>query len=168
MQCSLRPLTSADLPFLGQMLFEAFFWRVDTPRPAYAEFAAHNAEFHKLISGWGRAGDAGVVAEAGGQPAAYQPVGAAWYRLWTDEVHSYGYVDTQTPEIGIGVAAAWRGRGVGRALLQALLDTARKQGFAQVCLSLEVDNPALRLYQSEGFEQVGTLENAWTMVRILV
>jgi ribosomal protein S18 acetylase RimI-like enzyme len=149
-----------DLPFLRQMLFEAFFWRADRPRPEYSDFANTNPEFMKLLADWGRPGDTGVIAEAGGQPA-----GAAWYRRWTDDLHSYGYVNAGTPELGIGVRSDYRGQGIGRALLRALLAEATRQGVSYLSLSVEVDNYARRLYESEGFVKIGQVGGAWTMVR---
>jgi ribosomal protein S18 acetylase RimI-like enzyme len=156
----LNPAAAGDLGFLRRMLFEAFFWRPDQPRPDYAEFAQTNLEFQKLLKGWGRPGDAGIIAKINNQP-----IGAAWYRLWTAQVHSYGYIDPKTPEIGIGVRSENRRQGIGKSLLRALLDTAAVQGFAQISLSVEPDNPALRLYTSQGFLKVGRVDGSWTMVR---
>lgn len=154
---SLRPATTADLPFLQAMLFEAFFWRAG-PRPTLAEFSTH-PEFKKLLRGWGREGDRAVMAELGGKQA-----GAAWYRLWTDGEHTYGYVDSATPELGIGVEPSQRGRGVGRALLRGLIEQARLDGYAALSLSVEPDNYSRQLYESEGFTKVGENGGAWTMV----
>ena len=58
---------------------------------------------------------------------------------------------------------SWRGRGVGRSLLGALIARARAEGHAALSLSVEVDNPALRLYEHAGFTRVGQVGNAWTM-----
>ena len=56
----------------------------------------------------------------------------------------------------IAVAAAARGGGRGRALLQALLDEAQRRGAAEVFLDVRDDNPvALALYQSVGFAEIG-------------
>ena len=47
-------------------------------------------------------------------------------------------------------------RGIGRALLVALLDEAARRGIGQVMLEVAVDNaPAQRLYGRYGFEPVG-------------
>jgi ribosomal protein S18 acetylase RimI-like enzyme len=154
----IRKARPEDLAFLRLMLFEAFFWRTDQPRPETADFAQKNPEFTKLMQNWGRAGDTAVVAEVEGQLA-----GAAWYRFWTDEVHSYGYLNPETPEIGIGVIKKWRGQGIGRALLRDLLAEAQRQGVRVISLSVEAENPALRLYESEGFEKVGQVGGSWTM-----
>jgi predicted GNAT family N-acyltransferase len=61
-----------------------------------------------------------------------------------------------TPERKIGRMAVmkdWRGRGVGAAMLQALLDLARSLGYDEVSLNAQVD--ALGFYQRFGFEPYG-------------
>jgi ribosomal protein S18 acetylase RimI-like enzyme len=115
-----------------------------------------------LLEGWGRSGDVAVVAELAGSP-----VGAAWYRFWTDAAHSYGYLDPETPELGVGVDAAHRGRGVGTALLAALIDGARQRGVRALSLSVESDNPAVALYSRLGFERACNVDNACTMLKRL-
>lgn len=92
------------------------------------------------------------------------PVGAAWCRLWTDDDHSFGYVDAATPEIGIGVRRDDRRRGIGSALVAELIEQARLRGVRQLSLSVEPDNPAARLYRKFGFEKIGTCGGAWTML----
>jgi len=76
----------------------------------------------------------------------------------------YGFVDAQTPEITIGVVPSWRGKGVGRRLLTALIDVAGADSHSALSLSVEEDNYAFRLYESLGFRTVGRVGNAWTMV----
>jgi ribosomal protein S18 acetylase RimI-like enzyme len=56
-----------------------------------------------------------------------------------------------------------RGQGIGCTLLGALIARARSDRVPQLSLSVEKDNPALKLYESAGFEIVGTVGNAWTM-----
>src|SRR5438093_11654145 len=111
---NIRPLGTTDRAFLEEMLFEAHFWDFAWPRPALTEFREH-PEFTKLLAGWGRPGDRGVVAEE-----QQSRIGAAWFRLWTPELHSYGFVNAETPELGIAVALGQRYRGVGRTLRQSL------------------------------------------------
>jgi mycothiol synthase len=53
----------------------------------------------------------------------------------------------------IGVVPAWRGRGLGRALLRWGVAHLRSRGAAEIELSVEAENDtATRLYHSEGFE----------------
>lgn len=53
----------------------------------------------------------------------------------------------------LAVAADWRRRGLGAALLRAAMDTFRRRGFRAVELKVEADNPsgARRLYERLGF-----------------
>lgn len=153
---TLRPATPDDVPLLEAMQFEAFFWNPTTPRPPADAFLAR-PEFHRLLAGWGRPGDYAVVAEQG-----ETPIGAAWYRLWTDDDHSYGFVDAETPELGIGVRAGYRSKGVGRALMRALIAAARNDGIRALSLSVDPSNFARTLYESMGFIKVGASGTSWT------
>jgi ribosomal protein S18 acetylase RimI-like enzyme len=69
----------------------------------------------------------------------------------------YLHPDKPHPELWInevGVAPAYRGRGVGTALVQALLGVARELGCHEAWVLTERDNlPAMRLYTSLGGEQ---------------
>ncbi len=162
----IRDGTERDLPLLEAMLFEAFFWRPGVERPALATFR-EDAEFVKWTEALlQREGDRAVVAEMqrGGEAIA---VGAAFHRLFTDGRHSYGYVDTKTPEVAIGVTAEARGQGAGAALVAALIERARADGHAAISLSVETDNAARRIYERAGFERVATVGGAWTMKRSL-
>jgi GNAT superfamily N-acetyltransferase len=154
----IRAALPADLPFLREMLFEAAYWRPDAPRPALEQGLAR-PDLAKLLAGWGRPGDLAVIAES----AAGAPTGAAWCRLWTAAEHSYGFLGETVPELGIGVARAWRRRGIGAALLAALLAAARRAGFACMSLSVEPDNPALSLYRRAGFREAGKSGGALTL-----
>ena len=64
---NIRPVEAQDLEFLEAMLWEAFFWNATAERPAFSAFRLH-PEFTKLLSGWGRQGDWGAIAEDGGRP----------------------------------------------------------------------------------------------------
>ncbi len=58
---------------------------------------------------------------------------------------------------GVGVAQAWRGRGVGRALISTLLDwAAASEEIEKVCLGVYATNhKAIALYASLGFAEEG-------------
>jgi len=59
-------------------------------------------------------------------------------------------------EIGMAVARAWRGRGVGSALLAAAIDDARERGLHKLSLSVFVHNAAgIALYRKYGFVEEG-------------
>jgi ribosomal protein S18 acetylase RimI-like enzyme len=152
----IRSAKAEDIGFLKAMLFEAFFWDATTERPTFSAFGRH-PEFTKLLSGWGRRGDRGVIAEDDGRR-----LGAAWFRLWTTELHSYGFVDAATPEIGMAVLPIYRRQGIGRALLKELITRARVDRFPCLSLSVSPVNPARALYESLGFQKVGESGTSWT------
>jgi ribosomal protein S18 acetylase RimI-like enzyme len=139
------------------MLYEAFFWS-GTERPPLDD-VRRRPEFSSLLAGWGRAGDSLLIAEHAGAGA-----GAAWFRLWTSDVHSYGFVDADTPELGLAVVQGLRRRGVGRMLLRQLIQRATELGYEALSLSVAPANPARRLYESEGFHKVGEAGTSWTLL----
>ena len=140
----MRGYRPEDLGFLWDMLYETAFWRPDATRPPRAE-ALSGSALARYPEGFGRPGDAAVVAVVAMDPAGGARVGAAWYRLMTEEEPGYGFVDPGVPELSIGVAVQARGRGVGSGLLAALLGRAEDDGFGALSLSVEDGNPALRL-----------------------
>jgi ribosomal protein S18 acetylase RimI-like enzyme len=157
----LRPGDATDMAFLEEMLFEAFFWDADAKRPSLASFR-DDPQFTRLLKDWGRSGDRAIIAEDHGVR-----LGAAWFRLWTGDCHSYGFVDATTPEVGIAVRPYQRSKGVGRRLLEALVQTARADGFTSLSLSVSPRNCARRLYESAGFRKVGESGTSWTLLRAL-
>jgi RimJ/RimL family protein N-acetyltransferase len=60
-------------------------------------------------------------------------------------------------EFGITVAQTWRGRGVGTAMIRAMLDWCREHEFLEkVCLQVFSTNPrAIALYRGLGFTEEG-------------
>jgi GNAT superfamily N-acetyltransferase len=145
------------LNFLKERLFEAFFWDTSTKRPLFASFR-DTPEFSKLLVGWERRGDRAIIAEASGTR-----IGAAWFRLWTPELHSYGFVDAATPEVAMAVRQYYRSKGLGRRLLNALVETARADGVPALSLSVSPLNFARQLYESAGFRKVGESGTSWTL-----
>jgi [ribosomal protein S18]-alanine N-acetyltransferase len=156
---SIREATASDLPILEQMLYEAFFWSGGAGHPSLDEMRAR-PEFSELLAAWGRSGDLALIADVGSIAA-----GAAWFRLWTAESHSYGYVDHETPELGLAVARSFRGQGIGRLLLRSLIEHATQRGFTALSLSVAPDNTARQLYESEGFQKIGEVGTSWTLRR---
>lgn len=153
----IRPAGTEDVPFLTDMLIEAVNWcpgrELDRGQILSRPDLAH------YVTGWPREGERGVIAEASGVP-----IGAAWLRLMPTHDPGYGFVAPDVPELSIAVVAAWRGHGVGRALLRAAAAQARAAGAARISLSVERANPAKALYEDEGFRVLSRSPNAGTMI----
>jgi RimJ/RimL family protein N-acetyltransferase len=65
---------------------------------------------------------------------------------------------------GFTVAPAWRGRGVGRALLAAAVDEARRRGSRKVSLRVLATNErARRVYAAAGLEVEGVLRDEFVI-----
>jgi ribosomal protein S18 acetylase RimI-like enzyme len=144
------------------MLCAAFNWCPERPRRTLEDVLA-DPHGNRYLHNWGRHGDTAVIAVAG-----CQPVGAAWYRLFSPEEPGYGFSGSSTPELSIGVIPGFRGRGIGGALLTALLQEAENTGFSALSLSVEPHNHrAVALYERYGFTRVGEYGGAWTMRRDL-
>jgi ribosomal protein S18 acetylase RimI-like enzyme len=153
----MREAEAADGDALALALVDAVDWRglgdIDLAGVLAAPALAH------YVTGWPRRGDFGTVAVAGSEVA-----GAAWARLFPDDDPGYGFVAADVPELTIAVRAAHRGRGVGGALLDAVLAQARRRGHRAVSLSVEDGNRARRLYERAGFVVVGRSGTSDTML----
>ena len=144
----LRPADLQDMRFLRDMLRHAYHWRIaeDPDLPVF-----------RYVQNWGRRGDAGVIASAG--PNAY---GAAWYRLFPASAPGFAFLDEETPELTIAVVPSQRGHGAGGELLEALLERARADGFAQISLSAEPGQTGF--YERHGFHELRREDRTVTMI----
>ncbi|WP_239073147.1 ribosomal protein S18-alanine N-acetyltransferase [Sediminihabitans luteus] len=129
----LRPLEAPDLRRvveLEQVLFGRGAW-------SYGMLADE-------LGGWGR----WYVAAEPVRPDTVGPQDVVGYAgLWFD--------DEVVQIMTIGVDPAVQHRGVGRALLEALLDRSRAVRAQAVLLEVRVDNePAIRLYEGYGFTRI--------------
>lgn len=64
-----------------------------------------------------------------------------------------GGMETDAPTLGLCVGALWRGQGIGRALIQRLIDEALLRNKPEIRLGVVIENvAAIHLYRSFGFE----------------
>lgn len=157
-QIAVQRLGPDDGEAVQMALYLALSWN-DPPGIPDRETVMAHPEVAIYHDGWGREGDVGIR-------AVHQErlVGVAFARVFTEEQHGHGYVDAQTPEVGIGVAREYRGQGIGRRLMEALAEAARAEGVLRLSLSVNNQNPAKRLYESLGYTVVADDRNATTMV----
>ncbi|WP_042424507.1 GNAT family N-acetyltransferase [Streptacidiphilus anmyonensis] len=155
-----RPAVASDADFLWRILLEAYNCNGE-PRFTAEQLAAEPHAARCLV-GWPRRDDFGVIAET----VAGEPIGAAWARYLPESEPGYGFVAADVPELTLGLLPEHRGRGHGRALMEALVQAAAEgpAPVARLSLSVEDGNPAVHLYTTLGFTRVGRSGNADTMV----
>jgi ribosomal protein S18 acetylase RimI-like enzyme len=144
----IRTLRPGDVQHVRWALYEAVSWDPERELPPFEVTIEHPqlAMYHRA---WGRPGDVGVAAELDGALA-----GVAFFRLFTEDEHGHGFVDEETPELGIAVREEFRGRGLGTRLLDELAERARAEGIERLSLSVEAENPAVRLYRRLGYREI--------------
>jgi ribosomal protein S18 acetylase RimI-like enzyme len=84
-----------------------------------------------------------VIERVNGDGHPPTPIGRLYIDRWADQIRL----------VDIAILPAHRGRGVGGALLQSIMDEARALGVA-VTIHVEATNPALSLYRRLGFRHV--------------
>ncbi|MCW2528499.1 MAG: GCN5-related protein N-acetyltransferase [Pseudonocardiales bacterium] len=154
----IRSALAADYPFMEQMLLQAFDWTGN--QQATLEQVRHRVDIAHYLTGWPQGSDFGVIAVT----SAGDSVGATWARKLSASDRGYGFVAAEIPELTIGVHPAYRGRGVGRALMRGLIDRARSENIPALSLSVEDGNQARRLYERLGFRVVGRNGDSDTML----
>ena len=115
----IRPAGAQDLPFLRDMLRHAYYARWGTEADVPLE---------RYVAGWGRPGDSALVAID-----EFQPVGAAWYRLFEQDEPGYGFVDERDARADDrDRARAGAAEGLGESCSPTLLEQARADGYGEV------------------------------------
>lgn len=140
----IRPAELTDLKVITQIYNEAvrnstatFDVNARTVEQQRRWFAAHGGDYPIL------------VAERNSQV-----VGWTCLSPWSDR-EAYG----QAVEASLYVDAAHRGTGIGRQLLEAVIQAAKRLGYHTVLARITAGNePSLRLCQRSGFETVGVLK----------
>ena len=162
MKLLLRGSQPSDFTFLRKMLYEAVFWGVGVNKPSFEEGLAY-PDVSNALADWGkRDGDTAVVAAINSIP-----IGAAWYRFWTDNNFTNGYIDEDIPVLAIGVHGDYRHQGIGKKMIEWLIDYASKHAIQKISLSVSKDNHALNLYKQQGFVEYVDKGDAFLMVRTI-
>lgn len=95
---------------------------------------------------------------------------ALWLVAMEDGVLA-GYIGSQTVQgesdmMNVAVNPEFRRRGIGRALVEALMTALAQEGSTSLTLEVRRSNaPAIALYEALGFEQVGCRKNYYRAPR---
>lgn len=160
MSYTIRPLEPSDKSFLWEMLYQAIY--VPTGTTPLPREIIYQPELAKYVQDW-KTNDIGLIAILESNKS---PIAATWIRLFNINNPGYGYINDETPELSIAVLPEYRNQGIGTRLILDLLEII-KDIYPAISLSVSSDNPALRLYQRNGFEIVNQSDNSVTMKKKL-
>ena len=154
MQAKIRTLKDDETDLLQTFLYEAIFVPEGAAPPPRE--IIEKPELRVYTDDFGsRKGDNGLVAVID-----HQVVGAVWTRIMDD----YGHVDDETPSFAIALYPAYRGQGIGTAMMKAMLALLKTQGYRQGSLAVQKANDAVKLYRDVGFEIVDENAEEYIMV----
>jgi ribosomal protein S18 acetylase RimI-like enzyme len=160
MNISLRKSKPSDIQFMREMLYEAVFWRPNPNKPSFEEGFTDPGVSNALVE-WGeREGDTAVIALVDSLP-----VGAAWYRFYTEDNCIRGYMDEMVPVIAIAVHNDYRRQGIGKKMIDWLIDCASKHNIQKLSLMVSKDNHAISLYRNCGFLEYADKGDSVLMLR---
>lgn len=150
----IRELKEAEYPLLSDFLYEAIFIPEGAVPPQRT--IIDTPELKVYVSGFGtREHDRAFAAEVDGTV-----VGAVWVRIMKD----YGHIDDSTPSFVVSLYQAYRGLGIGTALMKKMLSALKKSGYWQASLSVQKSNYAAAMYRKLGFEIVDENEEEFIMI----
>ena len=155
---NIRPATKDDADFIGSMIYEAARWNPDWPRETLEEFLGEPG-LRRYHEDWGREGDGGVIAEIDGEP-----VGAAWYRTFSEEEPGLGFVNEKTPSSGSPWCRSIVGRGSARRCSARAWSRRARTGSRRSRCRSRSHNRSRMMYQRAGFEKVAESGESWTML----
>lgn len=150
----IRKIQPEEVPVLDEFLFEAIFIPQGAIPPSRS--IIEQDELRVYVRDFGKSShDYCLVADSDGKI-----IGAVWVRIMDD----YGHLDSQTPSLAISLYKEYRGQGIGTQLLLQMMDLLRKEKYAQVSLSVQKENYALRMYEKAGFKIVEDRDEEVLMV----
>jgi ribosomal protein S18 acetylase RimI-like enzyme len=136
-----RDARPGELPVIGDLRVNAY---------AAGDFLSDGSHYTETLRGLGRDGDGQVLAAVDGG----QILGTVMLQEWPDAGHVVrgpGEAEVRA----LAVAPGAQGRGIGRALLQAVIDRAAAQGVHRLMLCTQPEMfAAQHLYEAAGFRRV--------------
>ena len=150
----IRRLRDDETEVLKDFLYEAIFIPEGVTPPERSIIYRPELALYYENFGTGPADYCFVADEDG------RVIGAVWTRIMND----YGHVDDDTPSLAISLYREHRGKGIGTALMQRMLDLLKEQGYRQASLAVQKANYAVRMYEKLGFRVVDENSEEYIMV----
>ena len=153
MDTIIRMLYADETDILETFLYHAIFVPQGSAPPPRS--ITQLPELQVYTQNFGQKDDCAMVAERYGQI-----IGAVWVRI----MHDYGYVDDETPSFAISLLPAYRGCGIGTALMMHMLRHLRAAGYRRASLAVQKENYAVRMYRALGFRTLRETNDEYIMV----
>jgi L-amino acid N-acyltransferase YncA len=144
---SIRPASLADIPAITRIYAQS----VSTGTASFELEPPGEAEMARRMQALFDGGYPYIVAEIGGAIAGYAYAGSYRPRpAYRFSVEDSIYIDSNAQR-----------RGVGRVLLQHLIEECERRGFRQMIAVIgdSAQTPSIELHRALGFRMVGTVEN---------
>ena len=137
----IREMREDEYPLLKDFLYEAIFQRDENN--LLPKEIIEMPEIRIYIEDFGKKKDdyclCAVVED--------KVVGAVWVRI----IEGFGCVDSQTPELAIALYKEYRRMGIGRKLMEEMLNLLKEKGYRKTSLSVQKDNYAAEMYLKMGY-----------------
>ncbi|MBR5371989.1 MAG: GNAT family N-acetyltransferase [Oscillospiraceae bacterium] len=153
MEYLIRKMAPAEYPQLNDFLYYAIYVPEGIAPPPYE--IIRQPELQVYTQNFGQSAHDRALAAVVDQ----RIVGAVWVRIMED----YGHIDDETPSFAISLLPEYRAKGIGTALMQAMLAELQAAGYRRASLSVQKANYAERMYRRLGFRIIGETEEEYLM-----
>lgn len=153
----IREINTSEYFLLKDFLYEAIFQR--DPNNLCPREIIQQPEIIVFIANFGQSDDNCLVSVCDNRI-----VGAVWTRILSGKIKGFGNIDSETPEFAISLYKEYRNKGIGTALMKAMLEVLKNKGYKKTSLAVQKDNYAFKLYQNLGFEIVRETEEEYLML----
>ncbi|MFP4163439.1 MAG: GNAT family N-acetyltransferase [Chitinispirillaceae bacterium] len=157
MNYHIRAIKATESDLVKEFTYEAIFQKDETnPIPRKV---LNQPDVSIYYEDFGKTSDLCLFAVVNGMIA-----GAVWTRILSGKVKGFGNIDDETPEFAISLFKEFRRKGIGTALMKAMLKLLRKHGYKRTSLAVQKDNYAVTMYKKAGFEIVKESREEYIMI----
>ena len=142
----LKSIERSESSFLEDMLYYAIYVGEGNPLPS--RNIIYEPNLYKYIDKWDEKKDIGYVIV---EQETKNKLGAVWLRTFCKNDKGYGYISEDIPELSIAIYPEYRGKGLGTSLINYLISQLPTH-INSISLSVDIQNPAKRLYERIGFK----------------
>ena len=153
---NIRKIKKEEYYLLDEFIYQSIYIPNGVSKPP--RDIIKKEEIQIYIKDFGKKDDHCLVAETD------RVVGAVWVRIMED----YGHIDDKTPSLAISVLEEYRGNGIGKILMNDILELLKNEGYKAVSLAVWKENYAVDLYKKAGFEIIGENDVEFIMKKTFI